>query len=107
MKGLEALQALPTWGQVALGVFVVAQIVLEVYALVDLYRRPVDRLTLSNKWVWAAIILLISTFGAIIYLIVGRKPAPAAEVASRGNASARGANAADALYGAPKGIDPR
>jgi hypothetical protein len=107
MKAFDALLALPTWGLVAIGALIVAQIVLDVYAFVDLYRRPVDQLTLSNKWVWVAIILFVSTIGAIVYLIVGRKPAPVAEVAPRDSAAARGANAADALYGPPKGVDPR
>jgi len=107
MKGFDSLQSLPTWALVAIGAIVVVDLVLYVWALTDLYRRPLDRVALGNKWVWAAIILLISTFGAIIYLIVGRKPAPVAETAMRGDAAARGASAADALYGAPKGIDPR
>jgi len=107
MKGIDALLALPAWGLFALGALFVVQIVLDVYAFVDLYRRPVAQLTIANKWVWIAIIVLFSTFGAIIYLVVGRKPAAAVEVAPRGNAASRGADAADALYGPPKGIDPR
>jgi len=107
MNGFDALSALPAWELVAIGALVVAQIVLDVYAFVDLYRRPVEQLTLPNKWIWVAIIVLVSTLGAIIYLVVGRKPAPAPEVAPRGSAAARGASAADALYGPPKSVDPR
>ena len=107
MNGLGSLQTLPTWGLVGIGVIVVVDLVLYVWALTDLYRRPVQELTIANKWVWAAIILLVSTFGAIIYLLAGRKPAPVAETRPQASGAQRGANAADALYGAPKGIDPR
>lgn len=107
MNGLDALLELPTWGLVALGVLIVVQIVLDVIALTDLYRRPVEQLTMPNKWIWVAIILLASTIGAILYLIIGRRPAPVAEVAPTASDASRAARAADTLYGAPKGIDPR
>jgi hypothetical protein len=107
MKGFEALAALPAWGLAALGVLIVVQVVLDVFAFVDLYRRPVDQLTISNKWIWVAIILFISTLGAILYFVVGRKPAPVVEVAPQRPATARAENAADALYGARKDAEPR
>ncbi len=101
---MESLQALPTWALVGIGVIVVVDLVLYVYSLMDLYRRPVDQLTIANKWIWVAIILLVSTFGAIIYLLAGRKPAPPEGASPRGATVERAENAADALYGAPKGI---
>lgn len=104
---MESLQALPTWALAAIGVLIVVDLVLYVYALMDLYRRPVDQLTVANKWVWVAIILLISTFGAIIYLLAGRKPAASVEALTRGATAERAENAADALYGAPKDADRR
>jgi hypothetical protein len=104
---MESLQALPTWALVGIGVILVVDVVLDAYALTDLYRRPVDQLTVQNKWVWVAIILLVSTFGAIIYLLAGRKPPAAEEAAARASAVSRGQNAADALYGPPKGTGPR
>jgi len=107
MNGLDALQGIPTWGIAAIGVLIVVQVVLDVIAFLDLYKRPVDRLTIENKWVWVAIILLVSTFGAIVYLVAGRKPAPAAEVASSAPAASRAARAADSLYGARKDADVR
>jgi hypothetical protein len=103
---MEKLLALPTAALVALGVLLVVQLSLQVFAIVDVVKRTAQQLTLP-KWVWVAIIVLGEILGPIIYLVAGRKPAAAAEVAARGNASARGANAADALYGAPKDIDPR
>jgi hypothetical protein len=69
-----SLSAIPVWGLVALAVLVVVQITLDVIALVDLYRRPVDQVVFANKWVWLAIILLVNTIGAIIYLLAARKP---------------------------------
>jgi hypothetical protein len=99
---MEKLLALPAAAIVALGALLVIQAVLDVVALVDLYKRPKDRLTIANKWVWVAIILLISTIGAIVYLVIGRKPAPAAEVRPASSTATRAADAADALYGGRK-----
>jgi len=105
MNGLEGLQGLPTWGLVAIGALIVVQVVLDAIAFLDLYKRPVEQLTIANKWVWVAIILLVQTFGAIVYLVAGRKPAPVAEVAPSAPAASRAARAADALYGTRKDAD--
>jgi hypothetical protein len=84
---------------VALGVLLVAQVILYVVALVDLARRPTDQVVGSNKWLWLALILLVSTLGAILYLVVGRKPPAAAqEPTSTGPRSVRPEDVADALY---------
>lgn len=40
-----------------------------IFALVDLVRREKTK---GPKWVWALVILFVSTFGPIIYLIFGR-----------------------------------
>ena len=95
------------WGIVALGVLLVVQTVLQFIALADLYRRPAERLNIANKWVWFAIILFGQSLGSIVYLAVGRKPAPVTEVASSVPAVSRAARAADALYGARKGDKTR
>lgn len=55
------------------------QISLYVFALIDLYRRPVAQVALGNKWIWVAIILLVNIIGALLYLAVGRRPAPAGD----------------------------
>lgn len=107
MSGIDALLGLPTWGLAAIGTLVVVQLVLDVVALTDLYKRPVEQLTIANKWIWAAIILLVSTIGAILYLILGRRPAAVAELAQSVPAASRAAHAADALYGAHKESDER
>jgi hypothetical protein len=104
---MDALSSLPPAALTALGALAVLQIVLDVIALVDLHRRPTERVVFTNKWVWVAIILLISTIGAIVYLAAGRRPAPAADVRPQSPARARAADAADLLYGARKDAEKR
>ena len=43
-----------------------------IYCVVDLYR-PDRRVRGGNKLVWLLVILLVSTFGWVIYLLVGRE----------------------------------
>jgi hypothetical protein len=94
------LADLPTGVVVVVVALTVVQLTLEVIALVDLYRRPVDRVALGNKWVWVAIILLVNLLGAILYLVVARKPAPADDGPPPSSPSAaRSESTADALYG--------
>ena len=94
------LSSVPVWGLVALGVLAVVQITLDVIALVDLYRRPVEQLVFANKWIWVAIILLANPLGAILYLLIGRTPAVLAENAKPyAPPSVRTENVADSLYG--------
>jgi hypothetical protein len=45
---------------------------LELFALVDLIRRDKAEVQGENKWLWAALIVLISLIGSIAYLTVGR-----------------------------------
>ncbi|MEI7553651.1 PLD nuclease N-terminal domain-containing protein [Candidatus Chlorohelix sp.] len=47
---------------------------LEIWALIDLIRRDRREVQGENKWIWVAIIVLISTIGSIVYLLAGRKP---------------------------------
>ena len=95
-----SLTTLPPWLLVTLGVVALAELVLDVIALVDLYRRPIAQVTLGNKWVWVVLIILINLIGSILYLAIGRKRAsqsdhPQQPTEHRGNA----ASVADALYG--------
>jgi hypothetical protein len=96
-------------GWVAIGVLIAFTIVMYVISLLDLYRRPVEQVLGGRKWVWLLVILLINSgLGSIIYLLAGRKPAPAAEVAPARSASDRADAAADSLYGgAPKDGEQR
>ncbi len=53
---------------------IVLDVVLIVYSLYDL-TRPERVVRWLPKPVWAVVILLVSTFGAIIYLLLGREEA--------------------------------
>jgi hypothetical protein len=101
------LSSVPVWGLVALGVLTVVQITLDVIALVDLYHRPVEQVIFANKWIWVAIILLVSTIGAIIYLVAARKPAVLSENAAPWSSPVRTEDVADTLYGPRDGTDQR
>jgi len=102
----EVLSAVPVWGLVALGVLLVVEIALDVIALVDLYRRPLDQVVFANKWIWLAIILLVNTIGAIIYLVAARKPAvPTDDAAPPAPKSVDSDDIADTLYGPRNGTD--
>lgn len=83
---------------IGLGVLIAIQLTLQVIAIVDLIKRPADALTLP-KWAWALIIVLGEILGAVGYLVAGRKPVAAVEVAPTATASSRAEAAADALYG--------
>lgn len=98
------LEGVPTWVLAALVVVGVAQVAFELWALIDMLRRPSDQLTLGGrKWLWAVIILLVNWIGAIVYVAAGRKPAPAADEAPSSPAGERSDAAMDALYGKREG----
>jgi drug/metabolite transporter (DMT)-like permease len=106
---IEVLNAANGAGQipaslwVVIGVVLLFTVVIDVLALVDLYRRPVERVTGRRKWIWALVILLVNSgLGAIIYFLAGRQPAPAVDTAPSAPAAERSESAMDALYGAPK-----
>lgn len=107
---MDELAALPTAAKIAIGVFYALQVTLQIYALVNLWRTPVERVQTGKKWVWALVILLVNTVGAIIYLAAGKKPAQAvdpvhqaAHTEGNGARADRAAAAADLLYGSKEG----
>lgn len=51
---------------------ILLNLVLIIYALRDLFKAE-RRVKGDNKLVWALVIVLISTFGPLIYLLAGRK----------------------------------
>ena len=81
MKLAQSISTLPMPALIALAAVVLVEIALYLIALIDLYRRPTSQVVAENKWIWLAIILLVSGLGAIVYLAIGRKPAPAPETA--------------------------
>jgi hypothetical protein len=67
---LGELETLRQWWPLLIPILII-DLGLIAVALWDLYKR--ERVKGGNKWVWLAVILLISTFGPIIYLVVGRE----------------------------------
>jgi len=109
MKAMDvSLSGIPAWAVVALGVVVVVQLTLDVVALLDLYRRPVEQIVFGNKWIWVGIVLLVNTIGAIIYLGAGRRRDVAVDEAAHSRpTSDRPGTVADALYGTTREPHPR
>ena len=101
------LATVPISVLVVLGVLVAIEVGLDVVALVDLYRRPTERVVGENKWMWLAIIVLVNLLGAIIYLAVARKPVPAGDAVASHAKSARTEDIVDSLYGPPDGTDQK
>lgn len=99
------LSELPVGVLVALGVFAVFQIGIEIYALVKMFQTPEDQLAFGKRWVWVLIILFVNLIGAIIFLVAGRKPVMVAEPSSAQQAPVtdRARRATDVLYGGKDG----
>ena len=101
----EQLQ-LPPGALVAVIVLAVVELALAVFCIVDLIRRPA--VLGDRKWLWVLLIVLFTLPGSIIYLAIGRVPAPAPEVAEDGGDTLpRAAAAATALYAAPGQVQAR
>ncbi len=50
----------------------VLQVGLQIYALVDLIKRPIEELR-GPKIIWGIVIVAFQILGVIIYLVFGRK----------------------------------
>jgi hypothetical protein len=96
---LAQLLGVSTTVAVILLALIVAQLALQVYALVDLARR--DAVRSGPKWLWVLIIAFGNLIGAIAYLVVGRPTSR--DTSSTGGASTAGSEATrravDTLYG--------
>src|SRR5262245_53523366 len=92
------LGTLPTGVLVAAAILACVQLIVQIYALIDLSRR--DSVMFGRKWVWVLIIIVGNLLGAIIYLGMGRvvyEPGPGeGERAGSEKATRR---AIDDLYG--------
>ena len=95
---MDALTDLPTAARVLLGIALLAQLALMIWALVDVIKRPDDRIR-GPKWVWVIIIVFGELIGPIVYLAVARLP-ETVDVAPQQAAADRVSTAADVLYGA-------
>lgn len=96
---MEELTALPTPVLIALGILVVVQLSLEIYAIIDIIKRPADRITGGNKALWIVLVVFVNLVGAIVYLAVGRQAAPAADDGAAPASGDAAARAVDTLYG--------
>jgi hypothetical protein len=96
------LSALPTGVLVALGILVAAALVLDAFALTDLYRRPAELVVFGKKWIWLVLILFLNLLGPVLYLLTGRKTVAPTEspAAMRSQLKPTGAaDVVDRLYG--------
>jgi len=84
---------------VAVVVLGVVQVTVEVVALVVLARTPRERVQMGVRWPWVLIILLVNLIGAIVFLAVGRRPAPAADQAPGAPHDDVVSGVVDELYG--------
>lgn len=71
---------------------------LMLWALIDVIRRPADKMRYLPKWGWVLIVLFGETLGQIVYLVVGRDTTPTA-APTAGSDVAHARDIADALYG--------
>ena len=55
----------------ALVVMMLAQMILLLWALIDLLRRDFHKP--GNKWIWLFVVLMINIFGPILWFCIGRK----------------------------------
>ncbi|NLL06629.1 MAG: PLDc_N domain-containing protein [Clostridiaceae bacterium] len=51
----------------------ILELVLKTFGFVDLARTEKERIRGGSKLLWVALILIVNTFGTIIYFIVGKK----------------------------------
>ncbi|MCE5191113.1 MAG: PLDc N-terminal domain-containing protein [Actinomycetia bacterium] len=103
MNTATQLSDLPAWAVVVLGLLALTELALDIYALVRLARTPDERLVFGKKWPWVLLILLVNLIGAILFLVVGRKPEvvadPLRETPDSPVGSGSVKHAADVLYG--------
>ena len=92
------LAAIPPVILIVLGALLLVQVTLTVVALVNLYRRPAAAVATGNKWLWAAVIILLSFIGPILYFAIGRKQSPMVDLPSAAQQRSS-ADIAAALYG--------
>lgn len=92
------LSTIPIAARVFIGLLIAIQITLDIIALRDLYKRPVNQVVFANKWSWVAIVIFGNLLGPILYLAAGRKQ----EILTDHTVSPRPPhtrNIADVLYG--------
>ncbi len=71
---MNELTELPPAALGLLGILVLAQFGLQIWAVVDIYRRPASAVAGGRKVVWLLVVLLTNLLGPLLYLAVGRRP---------------------------------
>jgi hypothetical protein len=96
------LEVIPGWAWPVIIVVALVQFGVQIWALVDLVRRPAEGVK-GSKWLWALLVVFLSNFalGAIIYFFAGRQVMPVADErpGSQDPGGARAERAVDVLYG--------
>ncbi len=89
---------------IALAVLALANLALIVCALVSLIPRPAAGVRFHNKWIWAALIVLVNWIGPLAYFAVGRIDVPLPDDSGAGDtpAAERAVRAVELLYGPPE-----
>ena len=105
IEDLALRMGIPPAGVIALGVLIVVQVALQVFALIDLSRRT--SVVGGKKRIWVLAIVLGNLLGAIIYLAVGRHGPRQAPDEGGGNSAVATREALDALYGSDREPDGR
>jgi hypothetical protein len=104
---------LPTPAIVVVAVLGAAELVLFIWALVDLIRRP--RTSLLPRWAWLVLMIAFELLGPIFYLALGRgepprvadSPPAGGGIGSAELDESRSQRAVDMLYGPADGTQPR
>ncbi len=52
---------------------IILQLIFQIFAVINLIRRPKEELRWENKIVWGIIILVFGILGPTIYFLFGRK----------------------------------
>lgn len=94
-----------------IGALIVLELGVTGFALFRLMKTPDEQLVFGKKWPWLLIILLLmnSFIGPLLFLVIGRKPAAAADPFATAPAEGtpktadRAERAADVLYGSRDG----
>ena len=95
---LAANATLPPGALIAAIVLGIVEVALAAFCIIDIVRRPA--VLGDRKWLWIVLVVLFTLPGSIIYLAIGRVPAPVIETRDDADADARprAGAAADALY---------
>lgn len=94
---MTELSSLPMPVLGGLGVLVVIEFGLMIWAVLDWAKRPAE-LVRGNRILWLLIIAFVNIIGPIIYLTVARLPEPIEDAGVLGSPEAA-RSATDALYG--------